>query len=264
MGVGYDTMDLKGWGALGVPVCNVPDYGTTEVADHAVALMLSLARGTSQYTAAIVADPVGGWKSQAAPLVRRLRGAKFGVLGLGRIGLAAAMRARGFGMEIVFYDPYLPNGAELAVGATRVHTVAELMQCDVVSVHAPLSDETRGIIGREALAAANPNLIVVNTARGPLVDLDALYEALEAGKIGGAALDVLPQEPPDPNDRLVRALQQRAPWIEGRLVLSPHAAYYSPAAVEDMRRKTVEVIVHYLRDARLTNCVNTEYLRGRR
>src|SRR4051812_30384634 len=110
MGVGYDNLDLAAWGARGVPVCNVPDYGTTEVADHAIALMLSLVRGTAVYATAIAADPVRGWDWGAAPLVRRLRGSSFGVLGLGRIGLAAALRARGFGMEIVFYDPYAPSG----------------------------------------------------------------------------------------------------------------------------------------------------------
>jgi lactate dehydrogenase-like 2-hydroxyacid dehydrogenase len=262
MGVGYDNLDLAAWGARGVPVCNVPDYGTSEVADHAIALMLSLARGTSTYIPAIEADPVGGWKWGAAPLVRRLRGAVFGVIGLGRIGLSAAFRARGFGMEIAFYDPYLPNGVELAVGARRVHSAGDLVAIsDVVSLHAPLTDETRGIIGRETLARAKPDLIVVNTARGPLVDLDALYDALQQRRIGGAALDVLPQEPPDPGQKLIRALHERADFLRGRLVITPHAAFYSPAAIEDIRRKTVEVVLHYLRDGRLTNCVNGEFLR---
>ena len=262
MGVGYDNLDLVAWGARGVPVCNVPDYGTSEVADHAIALMLSLARGTATYIPAIEADPVGGWKWGTAPLVRRLRGAVFGVIGLGRIGLSAALRARGFGMEIAFYDPNLPNGVELAVGARRVHSAAELVAIsDVVSLHAPLNDATRGIIGHETLARAKPDLIVVNTARGPLVDLDALYDALQQGRIGGAALDVLPQEPPDPNQKLIKALHDGADFLRGRLVITPHAAFYSPAAIEDIRRKTVEVVLHYLRDGRLTNCVNSEFLR---
>jgi len=262
MGVGYDNLDVAAWGARGVPVCNVPDYGTSEVADHAIALMLSLARGTSTYIPAIQADPVGGWKWGAAPLVRRLRGAMFGVIGLGRIGLSAALRARGFGMEIAFYDPNLPNGIELAVGARRVHSAGDLVAIsDVVSLHAPLTDATRGIIGHETLARAKPDLIVVNTARGPLVDLDALYEALQQRRIGGAALDVLPEEPPDPNQKLIRALREGADFLRGRLVITPHAAFYSPAAIVDIRRKTVEVVLHYLRDGRLTNCVNAEFMR---
>jgi lactate dehydrogenase-like 2-hydroxyacid dehydrogenase len=262
MGVGYDNLDLAAWGARGVPVCNVPDYGTSEVADHAIALMLSLARGTSTYAPAVAADPSAGWKWNAAPLVRRLRGAVFGVIGLGRIGLSAALRARGFGMEIAFYDPYLPNGFELAVGARRVHSPGDLVAIsDVVSLHAPLTKETRGIIGPETLARAKPDLIVVNTARGPLVDLDALYAALRQKRIGGAALDVLPQEPPDANQKLIRALHQGEEFLRGRLVITPHAAFYSPDAIVDIRRKTVEVVLHYLRDGRLTNCVNGQYLR---
>jgi lactate dehydrogenase-like 2-hydroxyacid dehydrogenase len=94
-----------------------------------------------------------------------------------------------------------------------------------------------------------------------LVDLDALYDALQQRRIGGAALDVLPQEPPDANQKLIRALHERADFLRGRLVITPHAAFYSPAAIEDIRRKTVEVVLHYLRDGRLTNCVNTEFLR---
>ena len=265
MGVGYDNLDLAAWGARGVPVCNVPDYGTSEVADHAIALMLSLARGTSTYAPAIAADPAAGWKWNAAPLVRRLRGTTFGVIGLGRIGLSAALRARGFGMEIAFYDPYLPNGVELAVGARRVHSAGDLVAIsDVVSLHAPLTEETRGIIGRETLGRAKLDLIGVNTARGPLVDLDALHDALRDRKIGGAALDVLPQEPPDPNQRLIRALQAGEEFLRGRLVITPHAAFYSPDAIVDIRRKTVEVVLHYLRDGRLTNCVNARYLRKER
>ena len=260
-GVGFDNLDLAGWGARGVPVCNVPDYGTTEVADHAIALMLALRRGTATYDAAIKADPAAGWNYRAAPLVARLKGATFGVVGLGRIGLAAARRAAAFDMRVVFYDPYLPNGADLAVGYDRVHTLAALMATsDVVSIHAPLSDETRGMIGEAALAAARPGLVLVNTARGPIVDLDALAAALKAGRIGGAGLDVLPREPAEPDHPLVRAWRQREAWVDGRLVLSPHAAFYSPAALEDLRRKTVEVATAYLSDGRLTNCVNRAYL----
>ena len=260
-GVGFDNLDLAGWGARGIPVCNVPDYGTTEVADHALALMLALRRGTATYDRAIMADPAAGWNYRAAPLVARLKGATFGVVGLGRIGLAAARRAAAFDMRVVFYDPYLPNGADLAVGYERVHTLAALMATsDVVSLHAPLSDETRGMIGEAALAAAKPGLVLVNTARGPIVDLDALAAALKAGRIGGAGLDVLPREPAEPDHPLVRAWAAREPWIDGRLVLSPHAAFYSPAALEDLRRKTVEVVTAYLSEGRLTNCVNRGYL----
>jgi D-3-phosphoglycerate dehydrogenase/C-terminal binding protein len=261
-GVGFDNVDIAGFGALGVPVCNVPDYGTTEVADQAIALMLALTRGTAVFHDALRADPRGGWKPRAAPLALRHRGATFGVLGLGRIGLAAAKRAEAFGMRIAFLDPYLPNGTELSFGYHRTRSLAELMgMSDVVSVHAPLTDETRHLVGAEALAAAKPGLIVINTARGAIVDLDALHEAMRQGRIGGAGLDVLETEPADPAHPLIRAFTSREPWIEGRLTLSPHAAFYSPAAQFDLRYKTAEVALAYLREGRLMNCVNEDRLR---
>ncbi|SDR42065.1 D-3-phosphoglycerate dehydrogenase/C-terminal binding protein [Rhizobiales bacterium GAS191] len=261
-GVGFDNIDTAGFGALGVPVCNVPDYGTTEVADHAVALMLSLARGTIGYHEALRADPRGGWRPRAAPLVLRLRTATFGVVGLGRIGIAAAQRAKAFGMRIVFYDPYKPSGTELALGYTRLNSLEELMsQSDVVSVHTPLTAETHHLIGTKALAAAKPGLILVNTARGGVVDLDALHDAMCQGKVGGAALDVLETEPADPTHPLIKAFVAREPWLEGRFTLSPHAAFFSPAAQFDLRYKTAEVAVTYLKEGRLMNCVNEALLK---
>ena len=260
-GVGYDNMDLAGWAARGVPVCNVPDYGTTEVADHAIALMLSLARGTTLYDALLRREGAAGWHFGAAPLVRRLRGAGFGVVGLGRIGLAAANRAAAFGMRVVFYDPYLSPGTELAVGFERVHKLTDLLAAsDVLSLHTPATAETKNLINTAALEAVKPGVILVNTARGAIVDLDALYAALKRGQVGGAALDVLSQEPLDPTHPLIAAWLAREPWIEGRLALSPHAAFYSPASVVDMRLKAVEGALAYLQEGRLMNCVNAALL----
>ena len=123
-----------------------------------------------------------GWHFSKAPLVRRHKGATFGIVGLGRIGLAAARRAAAFDMKVVFYDPHLLSGVDLSTGYDRVHSLAELMaRADVVSVHTPLSDETRKLIGAEAFAAAKPGLVLVNTARGPIVDLDALEAAMRNG-----------------------------------------------------------------------------------
>ena len=259
-GVGFDTLDLEGFGRQGVPVCNVPDYGTTEVADHALALTLALARGTATYDEAL-RHRVDGWDFGVAPLIRRLRGATFGIVGLGRIGLAAARRAAGFDMRVVFYDPHLTNGVELSTGTERVHSLAALMATsDIVSIHAPLSEETRGMIDAAALAAAKPGLILINTARGPIVDLDALAAALRSGTVAGAGLDVLPREPADPAHPLIAAWRAREAWLDGRLVLTPHAAFYSPDAMVDLRRKSIEVVVAYLSEGRLTNCVNRSHL----
>ena len=260
-GVGYDTIDGVAWGARGVPVFNVPDYGTSEVADHAIARMLALARGTAAYHDAMRRDPRKNWTYAVAPTVRRLRTSTFGVVGLGRIGLAAARRAQGFGMDVVFYDPYQPSGFELATGLKRARSLEDLLKVtDVVSVHTPLSDETTGLLGAKAFAAAKPGLIVINTARGPIVDLDALYDALRSGQVAAAGLDVLPKEPADPEHKLIRAFLDREEWLEGRFTLSPHAAFYSPAANDDLRRKTIETLLEYLETGSIANCVNREHL----
>ena len=151
-------------------------------------------------------------------------------------------------MKVIFYDPYLSNGTELAVGFERVRSLDEVMpRADILSVHTPLNEETRGMVGAASLAMAKPELIVINTARGPIVDLDALTEALQAGRIAGAGLDVLPKEPADSDHPLIKAFLARAShgpkagWCSARI--RPSTAL----ALEDMQRKAIEVIVTYLR-----------------
>jgi len=266
-GVGFDNVDLETAGALGIAVCNVPDYGTTDVADHAIAMLLTLTRGTTVYDAAMRADPVGGWHFATPPLMRRLRGRVFGVVGLGRIGLATALRAKALGMEVVFHDPYRPSGTELALGFRRADSLSALMaDSDVVSLHTPLTPETNGMLDAVAFSAAKPGQILVNTARGPVVVLDALFEALRAGRLDGAALDVIPEEPLTrmAGHPLVRAWRAQEPWIAGRLLLSPHAAFYAPESIHDLRRKSAETVAAALGSGRLVNCVNRAWLTPRR
>jgi phosphoglycerate dehydrogenase-like enzyme len=260
-GVGYDQIDIAACGARGIPVCNVPDYGTTEVADHAIALMLGLARGVVSYHTRLVAEGPAGWHWLGAPVVRRLRGARFGVVGLGRIGTAAARRARAHDMAVSFYDPYLPDGAELGLGLERAASLEDLLaQSDVVSLHCPLTEETARLIDAAALAAMRPDALLINTARGGLIDIDALAAALRAGRLGGAGLDVLPAEPPEPSHPLLQALARREPWLEGRLLLTPHVAWFSQAGRTDLRRKSAETARDYLTRRQLRNCVNRDHL----
>lgn len=261
-GVGYDNVDIEACGAAGIPVCNVPDYGTTDVADTAIAMMLTFARGTAALDAALRADLKGGWTHAHNVTARRLRGACFGVIGLGRIGIAAALRARAFGMEVAFYDPLLPNGAELSFGFTRAGTLAELLGlADVVSIHAPLTDETRTMIDASAVAAMKPGAYLINTARGPICDTTALLEGLKSGKLAAVGLDVLPKEPAMLTDPLVAAWHANEPWIWGRVLLNPHAGFYSPDSFVDLARKAAETAYYYLRDGKLANCVNAAYLK---
>jgi phosphoglycerate dehydrogenase-like enzyme len=251
MGVGYDKIDRQAAAARNILVCNVPDYGTTEVADHAMALALSLRRGVVFYHERLRRSPPAPWGAVKNDLIRRLGVQTFGIVGLGRIGTAVALRARAFGFRVLFYDPYLPNGADLALGIGRAASLEDLFrQTDTLSVHAPLTPETRGMLAHDQLSLLRPGAVVVNAARGPIIDLDALLALLRSGHIAGAALDVLPVEPPvDPIPELLRAYREREPGLEGRLVITPHAAWFTPESEHDTRVKSAET----MRAALLTN-----------
>ena len=210
-GVGFDHIDLATAAAVGIPVCNTPDYGTSEVADHAIGLMLALRRGIVAYHQNLIADPMGGFDHARAPLVRRLRGRVFGVIGLGRIGVATALRAKAFGMTVVAYDPYVSRGSEIAVGVDRVESLKGLLAAsDVVSLHCPLTDETREMINAATIAQMKRDAILINTARGAIVDIRALLDALRNGEIAGAGIDVLPIEPLKRDDVVAVAYRHRS------------------------------------------------------
>ena len=261
MGVGYDRIDRAAAAERNIIVCNVPDYGTTEVADHAITLALTLRRGIIHYHDTQRATPMAPWRPlRTGGLVRRLGVQTFGIVGLGRIGTAAALRAKALGFRVMFYDPHLPNGAELAVGCARARSLEALLrETDTLSIHAPLTRETRGLIGAAQLAMLKPNAVVVNTARGPIIDIDGIYEHLKSGHLAAAGLDVVPVEPPvEPLPRLFAAYRAREPWLQGRLVITPHAAYYSPEADHDTRVKAAETIRAALLSNRPQNVITPE------
>jgi D-3-phosphoglycerate dehydrogenase/C-terminal binding protein len=251
VGVGFDNVDLDAARRRGIVVSNVPDYGTHDVADHAIALLLALARGLAGSDAVARA---GSWRWGLVPTFR-LTEKWLGIVGLGRIGTATALRARAFGMRVGFYDPYKPSGWDKALGLARFHSLEELARtCDVVSVHTPLTPETRGLLGEAFFAAARPGLVVINTARGPVLDWPAFRAAFEARHVACAGLDVLPVEPPDPTDPLIAAWRSGA--LAERLIITPHCAFYSAEALAEMRRKAAEEALRILTGARPLNQVN--------
>ena len=243
MGVGYDRIDRAAADRRGVIVCNVPDYGTTEVADHAMALALALSRGLIHHHER-QRGPAPGWEVIRDPAIRRLSSRTFGIVGLGRIGTAAALRAKALGFSTLFYDPHLPNGSELALGIRRAATLHDLLaQSDILSVHAPLTRSTRAMLGPAEFARLPRGAVVVNTARGPIMDMDALLAALRSGHLAGAGLDVMPVEPPiAPLPALLQAYRDRDPALQGRLIITPHSAYWSPEAERDIRIKSAETM----------------------
>jgi C-terminal binding protein len=227
-GVGYNNIDLAAATRHGVIVCNVPDYGTEEVADHAIMFLLAIVRRLVPSHTAIRA---GTWDYRTAAGAPRLRSKTFGVVGCGRIGTATALRAQALGLDVVFYDPFLRQGMDKALGIRRVFQLEELLeQSHFVSLHCYLHSTTRHKINSRTLAAMRPGAVLINTARGPLVDERALLEALDSGHIAFAGLDVVESEPLE-NDRL---------RIHPNILLTPHTAFYSVEGYTELRTKTAE------------------------
>jgi len=255
-GVGFDNVDRLFARSVGIPVGNIPDYGSEEVADTAIAMATALARGVHLLNSRLRAQE-GPWSYlQVVPLAR-LRGSVFGVIGLGRIGTAAALRAKALGMDVVFYDPYKPDGYDKAVGVRRVETLQELLaQSLITSIHCPATDETRHMIDAAAIARMPRGSYLVNTARGPIVESRAVVEAIASGHLAGAGIDVYENEPPGPDDPLLVAWRDPQHPAHHRLILNPHSAFYSEAGLLDMRLKGAEACRRAILGLPLRNIVN--------
>jgi D-3-phosphoglycerate dehydrogenase/C-terminal binding protein len=255
-GVGYDNIDFRFARSRGIAVANVPDYGTEEVADSAIGLMLALTRGINLLNIRLQAR-LGDWAyMQGAPL-HRLRGRVFGIVGLGRIGTATAVRAKALGLDVVFYDPYKPDGYDKALGIRRAETLDELLgKAFVLSLHCPKTPETTNMIGAEQIAKMPTGSFLINTARGAIVDTSAIPKALGSGRLAGAGIDVLPTEPPPDDDPLLLAWRDPAHPAHDRLILNPHAAFYSEEGLLDMRLKGADTCRRALQGQPLRNVVN--------
>lgn len=239
-GVGFDNVDREAARRRGIPVANVPDYGTEDVADSALAMALALTRKVHFLNNHLQSrrDP---WTHTYAPPVPRLRGRVFGVVGLGRIGTAAALRAKALGMDVVFFDPYVPQGRDKAIGVRAAESLESLLQQSyVVSLHTPLTPETRHTIRRETLAMMPRGGYVVNTSRGGVVDVLAVLAAIESGHLAGAGIDVLEVEPPGDDHPLLKAWRDPSHPAYTRLILNPHAAFYSEEGAVEMRVKAAQ------------------------
>jgi D-3-phosphoglycerate dehydrogenase / 2-oxoglutarate reductase len=234
-GIGVDNVDLSAARDRGVVVTNVPDYCVDEVADHTMSLLLAGARKIVTGHAHTIA---GGWGIDPMRPVHRLRGRTLGLIGFGNIARGVAARAQPFGLDVVTYDPYVADEILESMRVSRAASLEELLGAsDIVSVHVPLMEETRGLIGERALERMRPGALLLNTSRGPIVDVDAVLAALRKGGLGGAGLDVFPTEPPN------------AAAFEGvdNLVVTPHAAFYSDEAITESQTKASSCIVAVLK-----------------
>ncbi|MFO0800983.1 MAG: C-terminal binding protein [Gemmataceae bacterium] len=255
-GVGFDNVDHRYARERGIPVGNVPDYGTEEVADSAVGLMLSMTRGIN-FLNNRLQRKVGTWMYTPVAPLRRLRGRVFGVIGLGRIGTAAALRAKALGMDVAFYDPLKPDGYDKALGVRRVEKLDDLLrQSFVLSVHCPLTPDTKNIVDARAISLMPDGSYLVNTARGATVDAAAIPAAVRSGKLAGAAIDVLPFEPPPDDHPLLTAWRDPADPCHDRVIVNPHSAFYSEEGLLDMRVKGAQACRRALLGEPLRNVVN--------
>ena len=254
-GVGLDNVDLDAAAEAGIVVTHYPGYCTSEVADHALAMILALNRRIVEQDRAL---REGAWVEHG-PSTRRilsgpiqpLREQTLGIVGFGRIGQAVAARAKPFNMTIVAADPYVDPEVMVAAGVEPVILEELLRQSDIVTLHAPLTPETRGLINAAALALMKPTAVLVNTARGPIIDLPALAQALQEGRIAGAALDVVDPEP----------LQADSPFYQmPNVILTPHSAYYSERSVDVVRRETLLEALQVLRGKRPRTVANPAVL----
>ncbi len=244
VGTGFDAIDIPAATARGIWVTNVPDYAVDEVSAHAIALALALTRSVVHHRDLVRS---GQWGYRPLTPIRRLAGQTLGILGLGRIGSASARKGIGLGLNVIACDPYIPEERFAGLGVRRVDFETLLRESDILTLHVPLTSETRRIIDARALALMKPSALLINTARGEVVDIEALMEAVRSGRLAGAGLDVLPWEPPPPDHPVLH---------DERILVTPHIAWASEEAAYDSRVRACQDVIRVLRGERPVYALN--------
>jgi D-3-phosphoglycerate dehydrogenase len=247
-GIGVDMVDLPAASEHGIMVCNVPDYCIEEVSTHTMAFVLALNRHLLIHNAHVHG---GKWGGAPGGAPTRLSSQTIGIVGLGNIGREVARKAQGLGLKVLGFDPYLTPERASALGVELVNLEDLLRRADYVTLHCPLTDETRHLIGEKQLALMKPTAYLINVARGPVVDQPALYKALASGRIKGAAADVLEQEPPATDDPLLGL---------DNFIVTPHVASWTTEASQQLRRETAQNVVVTLQGQRPRAIVNRKGL----
>ena len=248
-GIGVDNVDIATATSAGIVVTKVPDYCIDEVSDHAMALLLALARKVPWSNSLVQA---GRWEMPAVVPIRRLRVGTLGLVGFGRIPQLLAPKAKVFGLRVVASDPYVPKSAFAVAGIEQV-TFDELVSIsDYISLHCPLTPATHHLFGADVFSRMKPGSYLVNTGRGPLVDEAALAHALDRRQLAGAALDVMEKEPPVGSPLLGR----------NNVILTPHTAFYSEESLLELQTKATEEVVRVLSGEAPRNPVNPEVLKS--
>jgi D-3-phosphoglycerate dehydrogenase len=249
-GIGVDNVDIEAATASSIVVTKVPDYCTDEVSDHAMALLLAIVRKIPSSSARTHG---GRWEMKAVVPIHRLRGSVLGLAGFGRIPQLVVPKAQAFGMKVIAFDPFIPADVFSKAGVERVDLPALLTTSDYISVHTPLTPETKGLFNRDTFGQMKRGAYIVNTARGPIIDEAALAEALDSGQIGGAALDVMTQEPPPVSPLFGR----------DNVIITPHTSFYSEESLVELQVKAAQEVVAVLSGKPPRNPVNPEALAHR-
>ncbi len=255
-GAGFDNVDINAASERNIIVCNTPDYGIDEVADTSCAFILNAVRQIRYYENELIIGDYS-WGEPSKIQLKRTNQHKLGIIGLGRIGTSVARKMQGFGLEIGFYDPYVPRGLEKSLNFKRFESIADLIKFStILTFHCPLNSETRGLIDKKFIEMLNPLTILVNTARGGLVaDLLELHEGLVSERISFLALDVLPKEP-------ISVIEQpimewiKNPRFANRVTLTPHTAYFSEEAYLELRTKAAENVLRFIKGQVALNRLN--------
>lgn len=233
-GIGVNNIDVDAASAKGIYVCNVPDYGVDEVSNHAIAMMLALSRGLKSLNESLTS---GAWGYAPVVPLHRLAGSTLGLVGLGRIPSLVAKKMAGFGLRILAYDPFARPEAARELGVELVEFDTLVAESDYISIHCPLTPRTQGLFGPETFRRMKSTAILVNTARGPVIQQQALEEALRTGELAGAGLDVYEQEP----------LPKDSPLLHmSNVICTPHCAWYTEEAVTAVQEKAAQEAANVL------------------
>lgn len=247
-GVGIDCIDVKAATEHGIPVVNVPDYGLEDIADHAMALLLNSARKICLLNNSV---KNGVWNYKESKPLYRMRGKVLGLVAFGTISRMVAQKALAFGLEVQAFDPYVEDKVFEQYGVKSVHLEELLCTSDFISLHAPVTENTYHMINKDTLALLRPNCIIINTARGALIDEDALARALDDHAIAGIAMDVSEQEPINKDNPLL---------LKPNVIITPHAAWYTEEAQDSLQRQVAQEVARVLTGTRPNNLVNPQYI----
>lgn len=249
LGMGYQNVDMEAAGSKGIIVSNIPDYCIEEVSDHTVAMMLHGMRRLSDYSAVVKS---GSWDSFAVSEIKPIGSLTVGLLGFGRIAKRVAEKLKPFGTHIIAHDAFIPREIFDEYEVESVSFEALMNRSDHLSLHVPLTEDTKHIINADSLKLMQDGTFIINTCRGGIIKEDDLVQAIESGKVGGAALDVLEQEPPDFSDSLLNKKE---------VLITPHSAYYSDEALKTLRIKACDKVVEVIETGGIGTALNHDALK---